>query len=71
MSAYELVDYCKETYGVSPPPMSVYRILDFLQQERLVHKLNLANKYIACAHITLSKDGTFTTHRRDKIDALW
>ena len=56
MSAYELVDYCKETYGASPPPMSVYRILDFLQQERLVHKLNLANKYIACAHITCGHD---------------
>ena len=32
--------------------MSVYRILDFLQEQRLVHKLNLANKYVACAHIT-------------------
>lgn len=52
MSAYELVDYCKDHYGESIPAMSVYRILDFLQEERLVHKLNLANKYIACAHIT-------------------
>lgn len=54
MSAYELVDYCKEHYGESIPAMSVYRILDFLQEEHLVHKLNLANKYIACAHITCS-----------------
>jgi Fur family zinc uptake transcriptional regulator len=52
MSAYELVDYCKEVYGESPPPMSIYRMLSFLQDEHLVHKLNLANKYIACAHIT-------------------
>lgn len=52
MSAYELVDYCKDQYGESIPAMSVYRILDFLQEEHLVHKLNLANKYIACAHIT-------------------
>jgi Fur family zinc uptake transcriptional regulator len=52
MSAYDLVDYCKEAYGESPPPMSVYRILSFLQDEHLVHKLNLANKYIACSHIT-------------------
>ncbi|CAH0992374.1 Zinc uptake regulation protein [Sinobacterium norvegicum] len=56
MSAYELVDYCKGEYGESPPPMSVYRILDFLQSEHLVHKLNLANKYIACAHITCDHD---------------
>jgi Fur family zinc uptake transcriptional regulator len=52
MSAYELVDYCKEEYGEKLPPMSVYRILDFLADEDLVHKLNLANKYIACSHIT-------------------
>jgi Fur family zinc uptake transcriptional regulator len=56
MSAYELVDFCKSEYGASPPPMSVYRILDFLQSEHLVHKLNLANKYIACAHITCAHD---------------
>ena len=52
MSAYELVDYCKDHLDESIPAMSVYRILDFLQEEHLVHKLNLANKYIACAHIT-------------------
>ena len=56
MSAYELVDYCKEAYGQTLPPMSVYRILTFLQDEHLVHKLNLANKYIACAHITCDHD---------------
>ena len=31
--------------------MSVYRILGFLQSQRLVHKLDLASKYVACAHI--------------------
>ena len=56
LSAYELVDYCREEYGNSIPPMSVYRILDFLQGQRLVHKLNLANKYVACAHITCAHD---------------
>ncbi|MCV6606194.1 MAG: transcriptional repressor, partial [Porticoccaceae bacterium] len=56
MSAYELVDYCKAVLGKTLPPMSVYRILDFLQEEHLVHKLNLANKYIACAHITCNHE---------------
>lgn len=56
LSAYELVDYCKDTFGYAIPAMSVYRILDFLQSERLVHKLNLANKYVACAHITCGHD---------------
>ena len=51
LSAYELIEVCKAQYDMSIPAMSVYRILDFLQQEQLVHKLNLANKYIACSHI--------------------
>ena len=52
LSAYDLVDYCKSEFGETIPAMSVYRILDFLQGEQLVHKLNLANKYVACSHIT-------------------
>lgn len=52
LSAYELVDYCKNEFGENIPAMSVYRILDFLQDEHLVHKLNLANKYVACSHIS-------------------
>jgi Fur family zinc uptake transcriptional regulator len=52
LSAYELVDYCRTEYGHAIPAMSVYRILDFLQGQHLVHKLSLANKYVACAHIT-------------------
>lgn len=51
LSAYELVDFCKKEFGEALPAMSVYRILDFLQGERLVHKLDLANKYVACSHI--------------------
>ncbi len=51
LSAYELVEYCKAEFGETIPAMSVYRILDFLQGEHLVHKLNLANKYVACSHI--------------------
>ena len=56
LSAYELVDYCKAEFGESIPAMSVYRILDFLQDEHLVHKLSLANKYVACSHITCNHE---------------
>ncbi len=52
LSAYELIEYCKTQYGEKIPAMSVYRILDFLESQHLVHRLNLANKYVACAHIT-------------------
>ena len=52
LSAYDLIDLCKAEFGGSIPAMSVYRILQFLEDEDLVHKLSLANKYVACAHIT-------------------
>ncbi|GAB7219709.1 Fur family transcriptional regulator [Vibrio comitans] len=54
LSAYEVADLYKEQFGESMSPMSVYRILDFLQEQGLVHRLQIANKYISCMHITCS-----------------
>ena len=51
MSAYELADNCKEAFGITLFPMSVYRILEFLQTVGLVHRLRTTNKFIACAHV--------------------
>ena len=56
LSAYELIEICKVEFGETFPAMSMYRILDFLRNERLVHKLDLANKYVACAHISCDHD---------------
>ncbi|GAD89738.1 MULTISPECIES: Fur family transcriptional regulator [Vibrio] len=52
LSAYEIVDLYKEMYSESMSAMSVYRILEFLQEQGLVHRLQIANKYISCMHIT-------------------
>ncbi len=52
LSAYELIDVCREKMGEKLSPMSMYRILEFLEDEQLVHKLKLANRYVACTHIT-------------------
>jgi len=52
ISAYDLIDVCEQTFGEKIPPMSVYRILDFLENQDLVHKLNVANKYVACSNIS-------------------
>ena len=51
LSAYELTDFCRTELGYNLLPMSVYRILDFLESRKLVHRLNLTNKYVACSHI--------------------
>jgi len=50
LSAYELTESCQKDGQKRIPPMSVYRILQFLEDEHLVHKLKLANKYVACVH---------------------
>ena len=54
LSAYELAETYKANFDQSIPAMSVYRILDFLTEQGLVHKLDSANKYIACSHLTCS-----------------
>ena len=56
LSAYELADYCRDELGYSIQAMSVYRILDFLEEENLVHRLNLAKKYVACSHIACNHE---------------
>ena len=51
LSAYDLANKCKDAFGVTLFPMSIYRILEFLQTVGLVHRLKTTNKFIACAHI--------------------
>jgi Fur family zinc uptake transcriptional regulator len=51
LSAYELADYCRIELSTDLLPMSVYRILEFLEKSGLAHRLNTSNKYIACSHI--------------------
>tara|TARA_R110002111_G_scaffold261827_1_gene335881 strand:- start:1021 stop:1497 length:477 start_codon:yes stop_codon:yes gene_type:complete len=50
-SAYEIAEYYKASFDETIPVMSVYRMLDFLMKESLVHKLVSTNKYVACSHI--------------------
>jgi len=51
ISAYEVIEHFQKAFEESLAPMSAYRILKFLEQEHLVHRINISNKYVACAHI--------------------
>ncbi|WP_432454671.1 MULTISPECIES: Fur family transcriptional regulator [unclassified Agarivorans] len=51
LSAYEILDLYNQQTEQSMLPMSVYRILEFLEQHQLVHKLGSQNKFVACSHI--------------------
>lgn len=51
LSAYEIAESYQQMVGDTIPAMSVYRMLEFLMTQGLVHKLSSANKFIACSHI--------------------
>ena len=51
LSAYDITDGYKKKFESAMPTMSIYRILDFLSDVGLVHKLESINQYIACSHL--------------------
>jgi len=56
LSAYEIAEICNAGSDSIMPAMSVYRILDLFQEQNLIHKLDIANKYVCCAHISCSHE---------------
>ena len=51
LSAYDIVEVYQKEFEQSMPPMSVYRILDFLIEIGAVHKLESVNQFMACEHV--------------------
>ncbi|WP_417451955.1 transcriptional repressor [Kordiimonas sp.] len=49
VKAYDLLDQLANEGGSAKPP-TVYRALDFLMDEGLVHKIESLNAYIGCPH---------------------
>ena len=54
VSAYELIECLRLNFDEDFAPMTVYRILNFLEDQSLVHKLQSTNKYVVCANINES-----------------
>ena len=52
ISAYELIELFEADFDEVLLPMTAYRALEFLEEVHLAHRLNTANKYVACAHIS-------------------
>jgi len=48
LTAYQLLDRLRETRKGAVPP-TIYRALDFLMAQRLIHKLERLNAFIPCA----------------------
>lgn len=46
--AYDILDNIGDVASAKPP--TVYRALDFLLENGLIHKLNSLNAYVGCSH---------------------
>jgi len=60
LGAYELIDRLAQKNGnqagARPAPITVYRALDFLRAQGLVHRIESRNAFIACVHDHASGD---------------
>jgi len=62
VGAYTLLDDLRDE-GRSAAPPTIYRALEFLQQQGLVHRLATNNTYLACAHPQTQHEGLFLVCR--------
>jgi len=49
IGAYDLLDKLKAAVPNAKPP-TIYRALDFLQEQGFVHKITSSNSYVLCTH---------------------
>src|SRR6202521_1791611 len=55
LGAYEIMDRIGRQ-GPRPAPITVYRALDFLRENGLVHRIESRNAFIACVHDHATSD---------------
>ena len=55
LGAYEIIDRAAAS-GARPAPITVYRALDFLRDNGLVHRIESRNAFVACVNNHASGD---------------
>jgi Fur family zinc uptake transcriptional regulator len=50
LGAYDMIEKVAEATGKRPAPVSIYRALDFLLENGLIHRLASRNAFLACGH---------------------
>lgn len=58
LGAYELLDHLTAE-GHKPAPPTVYRALEFLQEQKLVHRIASRNAFVGCSHPGVVHSGYF------------
>lgn len=67
VKAYDILDALRHAAPKALTPASIYRALDYLLQEGLVHKVGTLNAYVACAKTgteTCAETGVATCNKR-------
>jgi Fur family zinc uptake transcriptional regulator len=59
LGAYDILAVLSETDGRRAAPPTVYRALDFLQENGLVHRLASLNAFVGCSHPEHPHQGQF------------
>ena len=54
LGAYEIIDRLAK--NIRPAPITIYRALDFLRDNGLVHRIESRNAFVACVHSHADKD---------------
>lgn len=55
LGAYEIIERAAVA-GARPAPITIYRALDFLRENGLVHRIESRNAFVACLHNHASGD---------------
>ena len=55
LGAYEIIDFVAAR-GQRPAPITIYRALDFLTAQGLVHRIESRNAFVACVHAHAAGD---------------
>ena len=50
LGAYEIIERAATTGRTRPAPITIYRALDFLREQGLVHRIESRNAFIACVN---------------------
>ncbi len=50
LSAYDLLERMQALMNKRMAPLTIYRALDFLLEQGLIHRLESSNAYVACDH---------------------
>jgi len=62
IGAYDLLEHLRDTHRAAAPP-TVYRALDFLLEQGLIHKIERLSAFIGCGHALDCHHGEDCVHR--------